>query len=274
MVRYGMLIDLKSCIGCRSCMTACKCNNDIPVGEYEGREYHKIWPMEVELGRYPYVVRDITPLLCMHCGAPPCVEVCPIPGAIYKRSDGVILVDGDKCDGCRLCIQVCPYDAIYFLGSKSVVDKCTFCSDLIDSGLQPECVKACISDAMFFGDIDDPESEVSTLIESLDARPLNPEYGTKPCIYYTAHAGRLRGAVWDLEEEKPLNGAKVTLEDTKTEGLCTTTTDADGVFFFWRLDVRSTYSLVIGAKGYSPKEISKELIEEYVDLGKIQLTRS
>ena len=105
MTRYGMLIDLKSCIGCKSCMIACKCNNDIPVSEYEGREYYRIWPMEVELGKYPYVVRNMTPLLCMQCEDPPCVDVCPIPEALYKRKDGIILVDEDKCDGCRLCIQ-------------------------------------------------------------------------------------------------------------------------------------------------------------------------
>ena len=271
MTRYGMLIDLKSCIGCRACMTACKCNHDIPVGEYEGREYYRIWPLEEELGRYPYVIRNITPLLCMHCEDPPCVDVCPISGAIYKREDGIILVDYDKCDGCRLCIQACPYDAIYFRRDKDVVDKCTFCSELVDFGLQPECVKACASDAMLFGDLDDPESRISKQIKSLHARPLYSEYGTKPSIYYTAHAGRIRGTVWDPVMEKPVQAARITLQESGTEKSFFTTSDVNGVFFFWRLDVKKTYTIIIEAQGYSTKKQIKELIEEYVELGNIPI---
>jgi len=273
MTRYGMLIDLKSCIGCRACMTACKCNHDIPVGEYKGREYYRIWPKEEELGRYPYVVRNFTPLLCMQCADPPCVEACPIPGAIYKREDGIILVDGEKCDGCRQCIRACPYDAIYFRGDKGVVDKCTFCFEMVDGGLQPECVKTCVSDAMFFGDIDDPESKVSKLIKRFDARPLHPEYGTKPSVYYTAHAGRMRGTVWDPASQVPVQGATVTIEDSETGESFTTTTDADGVFFFWRLNIPRIYNLGIEAEGYLPKKTLKDLVEEYAELGKIQIQR-
>ena len=271
MTRYGMLIDLKSCIGCRACMTACKCNHDIPVGEYEGREYYRIWPMEEELGRYPYVVRNITPLLCMQCEEPPCVDACPISGAIYKREDGIILVDYDKCDGCRLCIQACPYDAIYFREDKGVVDKCTFCYELVDLGLQPECVKACVSDAMLFGDLDDPESRISKQIEVLHARPLYSEYGTKPSVYYTAHAGRMRGTVWDPTVEKPVPAARITLQESGTDKSFFTTSDVNGVFFFWRLDVRKTYALLIEAQGYSTKKQRKIIIEEYVELGKIPI---
>ena len=273
MTRYGMLIDLKSCIGCRACMTACKCNHDIPVGEYKGREYYRIWPKEEELGRYPYVVRNFTPLLCMQCAAPPCVEACPIPGAIYKREDGIILVDWEKCDGCRRCIQACPYDAIYLRGDKGVVDKCTFCYELVDRGLKPECVKACASDAMLFGDLDDPESRISELIKSLHARPLNPEYGTTPSVYYTAHAGRMRGTVWDPMAEKPVQAASVVLKESDTGMSFSTTTDANGVFFFWRLNVGKTYNISIEAEGYSTKKQRKELMEEYAEIGKIPIQK-
>jgi len=273
MTRYGMLIDLRSCIGCRACMTACKCNHDIPVGEYEGREYYRIWPLEVELGEYPYVVRNFTPLLCMHCKAPPCVDACSVLGAIYKREDGIIIVDEDKCNGCRQCVQECPYGAIYFRGDKYIVDKCDLCIELVDSGLQPECVKACPSDAMFFGNINDPESKVFKLIKSYNARPLHPEYNTYPSVYYTAHAGRIKGTVWDPKAEKPVHGATVTLEDPDNSESFNITTGADGVFFFWRLKVRRFYDIRIEAEGYSFKKLLKNLAEEYVDIGKIKIEK-
>ena len=273
LVRYGMLIDLNSCIGCRVCMTACKCNHDIPVGEYEGREYYRIWPKEVEMGVYPYVVRNFTPLLCMHCEFPPCLEACPISGAIYKRKDGVVLVDEKKCNGCRLCIQACPYDAIYFRGDKGVVDKCTFCIDLTDNKLhlQPECVKTCPSDAMFFGDIDNPESKVSKLIKKYNAKQLHPTYGTNPSIYYTSHAGRIRGIVWNPQAQMPVHRAKVKLNELDPYSIKTynTIADVEGVFFFWKLSTHEKYKLEIEAKGYIVKNIMIELLGEYLDLGKI-----
>jgi len=273
MTRYGMLIDLRSCIGCRACMTACKCNHDIPVGEHDGREYYRIWPKEEELGKYPYVVRNFTPLLCMQCEAPPCVESCPIPGAIYKREDGIILVDEGKCDGCKRCIQACPYDAIYFRGDKGVVDKCTFCYEQIDYGLMPECVRTCASDAMFFGDLEDPESRISELIKSLNARPLNPEHETKPSVYYTQHAGRMRGTVWDATAEKPVKTASVTLKESDSGISFSTTTDSDGVFFFWRLNVGNAYTISINAEGFSKETQKVEIIEEYIELGRIPIKK-
>ncbi|GAG78243.1 unnamed protein product, partial [marine sediment metagenome] len=134
MVRYGMVIDLRCCTGCKVCMTACKGNHNIPFGEHEGREYYRIWPVEVELGAYPYVIRNMTPWLCMQCEEPPCMDACPIPGAIYRRGDGIVLIDEGKCNGCKLCIPACPYDALYFREDIGVVDKCTFCVENIDEG--------------------------------------------------------------------------------------------------------------------------------------------
>jgi len=272
MVRYGMLIDLKSCNGCKACMTACKANHSIPVGEHEGREYYRIWPDEVELGTYPYIIRNMTPLLCMQCEDAPCVSVCPISGALYSREDGIVLIDEEKCNGCKLCIPACPYGALYLREDKGVIDKCTFCIENIDAGLQPECVKACPADAMFFGDLAKTESQISKLIRQWDARPLHPEYGTKASVYYTAHAARLRGTVESKKAGHAVRGATVTLKCLDKEESSSTITDSDGVFFFWNLEIRRKYSVDIKADGFSHSTRELYIDEEYTDLGRIYLT--
>jgi len=273
MVRYGMLIDLKSCNGCKACMTTCKANHSIPVGEYAGREYYRIWPMEVELGKFPYVVRNLTPLLCMQCEAPPCVGVCPIPGAIYRREDGLVLIDEKKCNGCKLCIPSCPYDALYFRADKQVVDKCTLCVENIDEGLLPECVRTCPAQAMFFGNLEDPESQISKLIKEWDAKPLHPEHGTKPSVYYTSHAARLRGMVESKETGQAVRGANITLECLDEEGTVSTFTGSDGVFFFWNLKVRREYWVGIEFHDFRHRKLKLYLDEEYMELGRIPITR-
>jgi Fe-S-cluster-containing dehydrogenase component len=252
-------------------MTACKSSNDIPVGEYEGREYYRIRPEEKEFGRYPYVFRNFTPVLCMHCLDPPCINVCPITGGLYKREDGIVLVDEQKCDGCRQCIQACPYDAIYFRQDKGVIDKCTFCFDIVDEGSRPECAKTCPSNAIFFGDVDDRESNISKLIKEYDAKPLHPEFGTKPSVYYTTHAGRIKGTVLEKTSKLPLQGAVITLEGKKGKELFSTITSVDGVFFLWSLNLPMKYELEIEAEGYRSRKIHIDSSEEYVDLGEIEI---
>ena len=272
MVRYGMLIDLKSCSGCKACMTACKAYHDIPFGEHEGREYYRIWPEEVELGEYPYVIRNMTPLLCMQCEDPPCLVACPTPGAIYIREDGIVLIDEEKCDGCKLCIPACPYGALYFREDKGIADKCTFCVENVDKGIQPECVKACPAEAMFFGDLGNPESQVSKLIRKWDARPLRAEHGTKPSVYYTAHAARLRGTIKSKKTGLTVPGAAVTLKCVDTEESNSTSADSDGVFFFWNLKIRRKYLLDIETDGFSRSTRELYLDAEYTDLGPVLIT--
>jgi len=268
MARYGMLIDLKSCNGCRACMTACKGNHSIPFGEYDGREYYRIWPVEIELGTYPYVIRNMTPFLCMQCENPPCVNVCSVPGAISRRDDGIILIDAKHCNGCKLCISACPYGAMYFREDKGVVDKCTFCVENIEEGLEPECVKACSADAIFFGNLDDQESEVVKLISEWDATPLYPEYGTRPSVYYTSHAARLRGTI-ENEKKGHAVSAIITVMCLEEDQPHFSSTDSDGVFFFWDLKIRRRYSLKIEADGFSTSIHELHLDEEYTDLGRI-----
>ena len=197
-MRYGMVIDLKKCIGCYACAVACKAENATPPDVLWCRV------IKQESGTYPLVRRISVPLQCMHCGKPACLPVCPT-GATYKRADGIVDIDRDKCVGCRACMMACPYQArffqegneTYFPGGVTpyeargygrhqagTVSKCNFCLPRLEQGLEPACVANCIARARIFGDLDDPQSEVSRTIRERGGAQLYAELGTDPSIYY------------------------------------------------------------------------------------------
>ena len=202
MKRCGMVIDLKRCVGCYSCMIACKSENGTPPEIFFSRV------VEEEIGVYPHTSRKFLPLLCNHCQDAPCERICPT-GATYRREDGIVMVDASKCIGCRSCYITCPYKNRYYLSPKAVqsgyygtslvpyevekyrdfgkagiVVKCTMCAHRVDQGLEPACVATCPARARIFGDLDDPRSEVSQLIARRYGTPMHPEFGTKPSVYY------------------------------------------------------------------------------------------
>jgi tetrathionate reductase subunit B len=238
MIRYGLLIDLELCTGCKACMTVCKGNHNIPYGEYEGREYYRLWPEEKEVGSYPYVIRNLTPWLCMQCADAPCVRVCPISGALRQRDDGIVVVDKLLCNGCRQCLTACPYGALYFRQDKGVVDKCDLCVENIDEDA------ACPTDAIVFGDIGDPKNHLSRIILEKQARPLHPEYDTRPAVFYTSHASRLRGSVIDAASGQPITRADITLENGEAPPVLLRT-DANGIFFAWSLRNGNHYRIKV-----------------------------
>ena len=205
--RWAMVIDLDKCTGCGNCQLACQAHNDtspdmtwnrlIPVGEVNGQ------PVNV-------------PMPCMHCENPPCVGVCPVK-ATYQRPDGIVMMDYDRCIGCRYCQLSCPYGARSFNWKerdevntavpewgepeverrpRGVVEKCTFCYHRIDRGLaegltpgidpqaSPACVSACPVGARIFGDLNDPESPVSKALANHQAVQLRRDLGTEPRVYY------------------------------------------------------------------------------------------
>ena len=210
-----MAIDLVRCAGCQTCMVACKVENMLPPGIFWGKV------KDYEIGTYPDVRRRFLPILCMHCRVAPCKEVCPT-GATMQRADGIVYVDENKCIGCGYCVVACPYDArtvykeeAYYYGMPvefeklpfdlrspnqrhqvGAASKCTFCMGKIDEsagkglrvGVDPEatpmCVSSCIAKARYFGDLDDPESEVSRLITERRSLRLLEELGTEPSVCY------------------------------------------------------------------------------------------
>lgn len=208
--KWTMVIDLRKCIGCSACSVACKSENKLPPGVV----YRPV--IEEEEGKYPNVTRRFLPRPCMHCDDPPCVPVCPV-GATWKQDDGIVVIDYEKCIGCRYCIAACPYGARYFdfginytdgtpskqpyeqvaspeygrewrrRGTQSPIGnvrKCQFCLHRLNVGMLPACVTTCVGGATYFGDQNDAESLVSELLASGRTMRLKEELGTNPKVYY------------------------------------------------------------------------------------------
>ena len=206
MTHYGMAIDLKRCIACHGCTLACKSVNNLPNDvRYnnvltDGGQY-----MDTARGTYPdNWYRKYYPMSCQHCENPACVEVCPV-GATYKDPEtGVVRQDSDKCIGCRMCMSACPYTGVrsflweepkyaldFPVGDadapehvKHTVEKCVFCYGRLAKGETPACMEVCGALARHWGDLDDPDSEISRLVATREYEQLLPEMGTKPSVYY------------------------------------------------------------------------------------------
>ena len=198
-MRWGMVIDLKRCIGCYGCQLSCKAENGTPPGVFFARvEKH-------EEGQYPTVSQIFLPVLCNHCDEPPCVDACPTGASFVWEDTGVVDIDHDKCVGCRTCMMACPYGNRYANDQRQhyfddgptpyeqkrvlrhqtdVVMKCNFCRERVNEGKDPACVSNCPTVARIFGDLEDPNSEVSRLIKERGGFPLHPELGTRPSVYY------------------------------------------------------------------------------------------
>lgn len=204
-MHYGIAIDLKRCIGCHTCSAACHYENNLPSGLW----WNRILTVggerpDTPVGDFPNVKMSSLPLGCQHCENPACTKVCPV-GATYKDPEtGVVRQDYDKCIGCRMCMAACPYTGVrsfnwdepkysteHAIGDadiaphqKHTVEKCTFCYQRLARGEVPACMDLCPARARHFGDLDDPESEVSKLVKERSYEQLLESEGTKPSVYY------------------------------------------------------------------------------------------
>ncbi len=196
-VRWGMLIDVNRCdSGCDECVTACNTENGL---QGHGRpETDAQWIRKIELRDPASGRQNSLPVMCMHCEDAPCVDVCPT-GASFKRPDGIVLVDKHTCIGCRYCISACPYKARSFVHEalhdqkthaprgKGTVESCTMCVHRIDDDRQPACVEACNSKgggAMLFGDLNDPDSEISKRVATYATQQIRADLGLNPGVRY------------------------------------------------------------------------------------------
>ena len=181
--RYGFVIDVSRCIDCRACLVACSVENNVPMN------HTRIWVHDLGVkGEYPALQRTFVPYNCMHCENPPCTDVC-VSGATYKDPyNGLVLVDQEACIGCGFCVDACPYDARYLDEKRGVVDKCNGCIQRVEAGDQPACVATCVGAARMFGDLNDPDSEVSVALKNARTiQRLDYEKGnldTDPNVYY------------------------------------------------------------------------------------------
>lgn len=202
--RLGMTIDLKRCTGCQTCVVACKMQNNVPMGMLWNRVLTDGGKhLDRARGTYPYLTKSWLPLACQHCENAPCVKVCPVEATYKREEDGLVLIDYDKCVGCRYCMAACPYNVRVFNWKepvrqpgfdygdaqvpkrpKGIVEKCSFCVERVDRGQEPMCVLCCPAKARKFGDLNDPGSEVSNLIRKRRTKQLLNDMGTKPQVYY------------------------------------------------------------------------------------------
>lgn len=204
-MRYGFVIDMQRCIGCHTCSVACRTENNLPEGVWWNRTLTEGGDeMDTPSGEFPDVAMSYYTVACQHCSKPACADVCPV-GATYKDEEtGIVHQDYSKCIGCQMCISACPYEGVrhfndgeptwaldFAMGDPdvpahraNVVEKCTMCAHRVARDEEPMCVKVCPTRARFWGDLDDPESEVSKLIAEREYKQLLAEEGTEPNVYY------------------------------------------------------------------------------------------
>lgn len=177
MTKYAFVIDQRKCIGCHACTVACKAEHDVPIGVY------RTWVKYIERGEFPNSRRYFLVNRCNHCDDAPCVKICPTQ-ALYKRADGIVDFDSNRCIGCKSCMQACPYDALYIDPYSHTAAKCNYCAHRTELGLEPACVVVCPEHAIIAGDMHNPKTEIAQIIAREPVRVRKPEQGTKPNVYY------------------------------------------------------------------------------------------
>ena len=279
MKKWLLIIDVEKCEDCNNCFLACK--DEHVDNDWQGysmaqpRHGHR-WMniMRRERGQYPIIDVAYLPVPCMHCDNAPCIKAAK-DGAVYKRDDGIVIIDPKKAGGQKDILKACPYDAVWWNDEKNIPQKCTFCAHLLDEGWkEPRCVQACPTGALRTVRIED--SEIQGIIESEKLELFHPEYKTETCVYYKnlyrftrcfvgGSVAFERDAVTDCAE-----GASVTLtRDSKKSG--ETVTDNYGDFRFDNLEENSgKYTLDISHPDHEKKTLEFELTTS-LNLGTIIL---
>ncbi len=259
------VFDSTKCNGCYGCQLACKdehWNNEWPPYALPQPDTGHFWcrMTQTDHGQVSKVRVEYTPLFCNHCDHAPCIEAAP--DAVYKRDDGLVIVDPVKAKGNRGLVDACPYGAIYYNEELDVPQKCTGCAHLVDEGELPHCVDLCATGALRFGEEEGFAAEIAQA-ETL----ADPAHG--PRVYYLNRPHLfIGGEVWDPVADEVLEGARVTLSGDADR---VTASDEFGDFWFNRLDA-GDYAMRIEADGYEPVEQAVKL-EKSLNVGDFPLVR-
>lgn len=195
--KLGWIVDTRRCFGCHACEVSCKSENDVPLGNFIRQTIYK------DVGEYPKVARMFLPMACQHCEDAPCIKACPC-GALHKEIGGTVAVNYNLCSGHGTCVEVCPYGAIYLDPVAKQAVKCHNCYHRLEHDMEPACVPTCPSEALYFGDLNDPDSKVCQMKAELEAgdglTQLRDEKGTKPRVWFAGKAPA------EVEERVPAEG--------------------------------------------------------------------
>jgi Fe-S-cluster-containing dehydrogenase component len=184
--KYGWFVDTRRCFGCHGCEVSCKAENDVPLGHFIRQTFYK------DVGEYPKVARMFLPMACQHCEDAPCIKACPC-GALHKEAGGTVAIDYNICCGHASCVEVCPYGAIYMDPVAKQAVKCHNCYHRTEHGMEPACVPTCPSKALYFGDLNDPNSTISKAMQDAKAADgklsqLRVEKNTQPRMWFAGPA--------------------------------------------------------------------------------------
>ena len=184
--KFGWFVDTRRCFGCHACEVSCKAENDVPLGNYIRQTFYK------DVGAYPKVSRVFMPMSCQHCEDAPCIKACPC-GALHKATGGTVAVDYNICCGHGTCVEVCPYGALYLDPVAKQAVKCHNCYHRTEEGMEPACVPTCPSEALHFGDLNDPDSDVSQALREAaefegGLQQIRPEKETRPRMWFAGPA--------------------------------------------------------------------------------------
>jgi Fe-S-cluster-containing dehydrogenase component len=275
MARLSLLIDVTKCSGCYNCFLTCR-------DEYYGNDYGiysapqpldgQFWMQikEIERGTYPKPKVDYIPVPCLHCETAPCVDVAA-DAAVYRRDDGIVLIDPKKAKGQKDIVNSCPYRVVFWNPDLEIPQKCTLCAHRLNEGAkEPRCVEACPTGALVFGDLDDPSSEIARLSAALKVEDYHPEYDTAPLVKYVGIPKRfLAGEV--VRRDVPgecAQGVSIALEGSGIK--LETRSDSYGDFEFEGLEKNTAYRVRVELKGYEPQVIDVSTQTD-VNLGEIVL---
>jgi len=275
MPRYAMAIDLNYCIGCYTCQVACKdehVGNEFPPISKSQPTFGQFW-MSIEEREMVYSPSHIkvayiaTP--CQHCNDPSCMKAAG-DRAIYKRSDGIVIIDPEKAKGQKKLLDACPYGNIFWNEEENIPQKGTFCAHLLDDGWdRPRCVQACPVSTIHFGDLDDPESDISRFLsKNQGGEPLYPEKGTKPTVRYVGlPKPHMAGSVIFGDRDECAKAVNVTLTGPEGNRL-KTQTDFFGDFAFDGIQ-KGKYTVQFDAAGYARQTKEVEMTADELYIGEI-----